>query len=344
MQPEDGAQFGGADEAAIREQLLDLLWGFIRTQALAAVAALGIADLVSEEPTDVEELARRAGAHAPSLYRLLRALSMYGVFAEAGPRCFVRTPLSDGLRTDAPQSARWSAILAGSDYYQGWSEALHSFRTGKPGFDRAFGLPYFDYLQQNAEASAVFNRAMGAGTQGRLVALVAYDWSSVRHVVDLGGGNGTALAAVLAANPQLTGSIFELEAALPAARTVMDRHGVASRCNFVAGNFLVDDLPPADAYLLSQILHDWDDRQAATILRNCKRSLQPDGRLLILDSVLAAGPTPDPRKLFDLHMLVLLGGKERTETEWTDLLSSEGFSLHEISAAGPSDLLEARPS
>jgi SAM-dependent methyltransferase len=185
---------------------------------------------------------------------------------------------------------------------------------------------------------------MGAGTQGRLSALIDYDWSNLGHVVDVGGGNGTALAAALAANPHLTGSIFELESARQAARTVTDTQGVAARCNFVAGDFFVDELPPADAYVLSQILHDWDDHRAAAILRNCRRTLRTNGRVLILDSVLAAGQTPDPRKLFDLHMLVLLGGKERTEAEWRELLNSEGFALHSISPAGPSNLLEAKPS
>ncbi len=343
MRPDDGAEFESIDDAAVRKRLLDLLWGFIRTQAIAAVATFGIADVVSDQPTDVRELARRVGAHEPSLYRLLRALSMDGVFAEAEPRRFVSTPLSDGLRTDAPLSARWIAILAGSEHYRAWTEALHSFRTGEPGFERAFGLPYFDYLDQNPGASAVFNRAMGAGTRSRMTALVGYDWTGVRHVVDVGGGNGTALAAVLADNPHLTGTIFELDATLPAARKVMEESGLAARCNLIAGDFFIDKLPAADAYVLSQILHDWDDDRAAAILGNCRRTLHDDGRLLILDSVVPTDPEPDFRKLFDLHMLVLLGGKERTEAEWRELLKSEGFSLHTISAAGPSNLLEARP-
>jgi SAM-dependent methyltransferase len=341
MQPADRFP---VDDAAIRQQLLELLCGFMRTQALATAAKLGIADLVSDEPTDVDDIAARVGAHAPSLYRLMRALSNEGVFAEVDSRRFVRTPLSDGLRGDAPLTAHWSAIMWGSEQYQAWKEALHSFQTGEPGFDRAFGLPYFDYLEQSEEASAVFNRAMAAGTRGRMTALVDYDWKDVRHVVDVGGGNGTALAAVLAANPHLTGAVFELESSLTAARTVVEEAHVADRCELIAGDFFADRIPPGDAYILSQILHDWDDRRAARILSNCRTSLGDDGRLIIVDAVMPSGPEPDFRKLFDLHMLVLIGGKERTEEEWRDLLASERFDLDSITQAGPSHLVEARPA
>jgi SAM-dependent methyltransferase len=341
MQPADQSP---VDDAAIRQQLLELLCGFMRTQALAAAATLGIADLVSDEPTDVQDIAARVGAHAPSLYRLMRALSNEGVFAEVELRRFVRTPLSDGLRSEAPLTAHWSAIMWGSDQYRAWSEALHSFRTGEPSFERAFGVPFFDYLEQSEEASAIFNRAMAAGTRGRMTALVDYDWNDVRHVVDVGGGNGTALAAVLAANPHLTGAVFELESSLAAARTVVEEAQVAGRCDLIAGDFFNDRIPLGDAYVLSQILHDWDDQRAGRILSNCRTSLGDGGRLIIVDAVVPSGPQPDFRKLFDLHMLVLIGGKERTEEEWRDLLASEGFGLYSITPAGPSHLLEARPA
>jgi SAM-dependent methyltransferase len=274
----------------------------------------------------------------------MRALSNDGVFAEVDSRRFVRTPLSDGLRSDRQLTVHWSALLFGSEYYRAWTEALHSFRTGDPGFDRAYGLPYFDYLGQNEEASAIFDRAMAAGTPSRMTAHVDYDWSSARHVVDVGGGNGTALAAVLTANPHLTGAIFERETSLKAARAVVDEAQLASRCELIEGDFFTDRIPPADTYILSRILHDWDDQRAATILSNCRRSLDDDGRLIIVDAVVSSGPEPDLRKLFDLHMLVLLSGKERTEQEWRELLEAEGFSLHSMRPVGISHLLEARPA
>jgi SAM-dependent methyltransferase len=329
------------DDALVRERLFDLLCGFMRTQALAAAARLGLADLVSDEPIEVGELARQVGAHEGSLYRLLRALSSDGVFAEVEPGRFVRTALSDGLRSDAPLSDRWIAIAFGAEHYRGWAESFHSFCTGEPGFDRAYGVPYFDYLEQNAEASATFNRAMGAGTRSRLAALVEHDWAEVRHVVDVGGGNGTALAAVLAANPHLTGAVFDLPSALDGAPPVLAEAGVAKRCDLVGGNFFTDPLPPADVYVLSQILHDWDDERAAAILRNCRRSIADDGRLLVLDAVVPSSPEPHFRKLFDLHMLVLLGGKERTNDEWQTLFAATGFKVANVRVSGPSNLIEA---
>jgi SAM-dependent methyltransferase len=270
---------------------------------------------------------------------LLRALSSDGVFAEV-ERGFVRTPLSDGLRSDAPLTARWIALAFGAEQYRGWSESFHSFCTGEPGFDRAHGLPFFDYLEQHPDASAIFNRAMAAGARSRLAALVEHDWTDARHVVDVGGGNGTALAAILGTNPHLTGTLFDLQSALGGAPPILADAGVAERCELVSGNFFVDPLPPADVYVLSQILHDWDDERAAAILRNCRRSIADDGRLLVHDAVVPAGPEPHYRKLFDLHMLVLLGGKERTNDEWQTLFASTGFRIANVRAVGPSDLIE----
>jgi O-methyltransferase domain len=217
---------------------------------------------------------------------------------------------------------------------------FHSFCSGEPGFDRAYGVPYFEYLEQNAEASTIFNRAMGAGTRSRLAALVEHDWTEVRHVVDVGGGNGTALAAVLAANPHLTGTVFDLPSALEGAPPVLAEARVAKRCELVSGNFFADPLPPADVYVLSQILHDWDDERAAMILRNCRCSIADEGRLLVLDAVVPSGPEPHFRKLFDLHMLVLLGGRERTIGEWQTLFAATGFRASSVGAAGPSNLIE----
>jgi SAM-dependent methyltransferase len=343
MEPTRSPSRAAADVAGVRAQLWDLLAGFMRTQALAVAARLGVADVVGEEPIDVGEIARRVGGDERSLYRLLRALSSEGVFAEVGPRRFARTPLSDGLRTDEPLTARWIAMSLGSEHYRAWAEAFHSFATGEPGFDHAFGLPYFDFLEQNPEASAVFHRAMGAGTLESAAALTAYEWSAVRQVVDVGGGNGTALAAVLCANPHLSGAVFDLPSALADAPAVLEEAEVADRCELVAGDFFSDPLPSAECYILSSILHDWDDSKAGAILRNCRRSLADGGTLLLVEAVVPSGPEPDFIKLFDLHMLVLLGGKERTEAEWRDLLAEAGFNLTRIAPAGPIHLIQAQP-
>jgi len=184
---------------------------------------------------------------------------------------------------------------------------------------------------------------MAAGTRTRLDALARHDWSPFKRVADIGGGTGSTIAAVLAENPELEGVLFDLPTVVADAPTILEQAGVAGRCTVVGGDFFNDALPPADAYLLVQILHDWNDERAAAILRNCRRSIAADGRLLIVDGVVAPGSERDPLKHMDLHMLVMLGGKERTEEEWRTLLTGEGFELVRVAPSGAKNLVEARP-
>jgi SAM-dependent methyltransferase len=332
------------DAAAVRAELLDRLAGFMRTQSLATVAALGIADLVGEAPVAVGDIALRVGADESALYRLLRFLASEGVFAEVEGRRFRSTSLSDGLRSDEPLSARFIAIAFGREHYRAWAEALHAFTSGRPGFDHAFGSGYFDWLAGHPAESANFNQAMGAGARGRIELLAGHDWSGVRRVVDVGGGNGTVLAAILSQHPSPTGVLFDLPSVVGDAAAGLAAAGVADRCEIVAGDFFADPLPPADAIVLGQILHDWDDDRAGRILRGCRRAIAADGRLLILDGVLPEEPGPAWLKLFDLHMLVMLGGRERTAGEWRDLLAGEGFALGRITPGWAASLIEAAPA
>jgi SAM-dependent methyltransferase len=331
------------DDTAIRAELSEMLFGFMRTQALAAAAKLGIADIVAGEALDIGEIARRVEADESSLYRLLRFLASQGVFEEVTPRRFAPTRLSQGLRSSAPLTLRYIAIAMGAEQYDAWSESHHSFVTGEPGFVRKYGQSYFEYLAHQPNASTNFNRAMAAGTNARVEALVGVDWSEIRRVADIGGGSGTAIASVLAAHSHLEGVLFDLPSVVAEAPDVLERAGVRDRCEIVGGNFLTSPLPPADAYVLSQILHDWDDHHAAEIVRNCRRTISEGGRLLVLDGVVPPGPEPGFLKHMDLHMLVMLGGKERTEDEWRDLLDAEAFEITEIRSAGPADLITARP-
>jgi 16S rRNA G1207 methylase RsmC len=181
---------------------------------------------------------------------------------------------------------------------------------------------------------------MAAAAPGRALALFDYDWSEVDSVADVGGGNGTTLAAILARNPQLRGMLVDRAAVVASATDVLAAAAVADRCQIVAADFFSDVLPRADAYVLPRILHDWGDERAAQVLRNCRRSLADDGRLLIVETVIHDGPEPALRKLFDLHMLVLLGGKERTEDEWQALLAAERFEPRAIADG----LIDARPA
>lgn len=320
-----------------------MLFGFMRTQALSAAATLGLADIVDAEPRGVGDIARQVGGEESSLYRLLRFLASQGVFAEVTPRHFVSTRLSEGLRTDAPLTLRYIAIASGAEHYRAWSRALHSFTADEAGFDQEYGQPYFAYLAEHPEASSVFNRAMAAGTRERVDALIALDWSNRTRVADIAGGSGTAIASVLAAHPHLEGVLFDLPSVVAEAADVLAQARVADRCEIVPGNFFTDPFPPADTYVLAKILHDWDDDRAGAILRNCRRSIPAAGCLLVLDSVVPPGSESSLSKHMDLHMLVMTGGKERTEDEWRELLAAAAFEIADIAPAGPTSLIEARP-
>jgi SAM-dependent methyltransferase len=327
-----------AAERAEPYELFPLMFGFMQTQALAVVAKLGVADVVSADPIDVAEIADRVGAHEESLYRLLRYLATEGVFDEREARRFTATPLSNLLRSDVRPTVRWQAMMLGSVHYRCWAEALHSFVTGEPAFEHVFGSPFFDYLGEHRDDGALFDKVMAAAAPQRTRPLLDYDWTGVERVADIGGGTGTTLAAILSAHTHLHGVLVDQPAVVASAGDVLGAAGVADRCEIVAASFFTDELPSADAYVLSRILHDWDDERSAQILRNCRRSLAPDGKLLIVETVVHDGPDPTLRKLFDLHMLVVLGGKERTEAQWRELLAGERFEATQIRDG----LIEAR--
>ena len=287
-----------------------MLAGFMRTQALFVAAQLGVPDVVSTAPANVGEIALRVGADETSLYRLMRFLASEGVFAEIAPRSFSATPLSDALRSDEHGCARWLAIIRGSEFYCCWAEALQSFGTGEPAFERVYGSAFFEYLTERPDRGAVFDQAMAEKTREWLPALAGYDWSQVQRVADIGGGNGTALATVLRSAPHLQGALFDLPTVVQPAGSVFEAAGVLNRCEIVSGDFFKDPLPTADVLILSQILHDWDDERAAAILTNCRRAVRTDGRLLLVEGAIHDGSEPDFLKLLDLHMLVMFGGKE----------------------------------
>ena len=332
------------DPATVRGQLQDLISGFLRTQAVAVVAELGVADLVGDEPVGVDELARRVGADPDALFRVLRLLAGAGVFAARPGRAFVRTPLSDGLRSDAPLSARHLARLFGTDGYRAAGELLRAVRTGGPVAEDVFGMAFFEHLARDAAAGERFNLAMAGGAAARAAAALAHPWHDVGVVADIGGGTGGLLSVVLEAHPHLRGIVFDLPHVVPAARRALDEAGLAGRCRVVGGSFLEDPLPAADVLVLAQILHDWPDPEAVAILRACRAALAPGGRLLVLEQVVADGDGPGFPAALDLLMLVLLGGRERSGEEWRALLAAGGFALVRITPARGTNLLEAAPA
>lgn len=318
-------------EPSPRQQMGRMLTGYWVSQALHVAARLKLADLVADEPKTADELATSTQTHAPSLYRLLRALASLGVFAEGGQGRFGLTPMAECLRSDVPGSQWASAMMIGEGFYLAWGELLHCVRTGGTGFEKIYGRPVFDHLASHPEQAALFDQAMISFHGHETAAMVeAYDFAGVRRLVDVGGGNGTTLAGILSAQPAMRGTLFDLPGVVERAREHLKAAGVLHRCEVVAGSFF-DTIPAgADAYLLRHIIHDWDDDQSLQILRHVRSAIAPAGRLLVVETVIEPGNEPSIGKLLDLAMLVLPGGMERTSEEYRRLYERAGFRLTRV--------------
>jgi hypothetical protein len=338
----DARAAGGQDPTA---QLLGLAAGFGIFQALHVAARLGIADALGEGEQSAGSIASKVGADPQSLYRLLRALSSVGVFAEAGG-AFRNTPASAKLMSAAPGSLRGFVMLVGgAECWRSWGELGHAIRTGQPAFDHVFGEPLFEYLAKNPEPARVFDDAMAGRSAAEISALLAaYDFSNAGHLVDVGGGNGALLSAILDQYPQLSGTVFDLPHVTEAARAARGE-GEQPRLRYAGGSFFTDVPVAGDTYLLKKVLHDWPDARAREILARCREAMAPDSRLLLIESVVPAGTPPTFMTFLDLWMLVWAGGKERTEEEYRALLKSAGLSLRRIvPTASPVCVIEAAPS
>ncbi len=325
--------------------LVQMLTGYWITQAIYAAAKLGLADLVKDGPRTAEQLAIATETQPAPLYRLLRALASVGVFCEDEEHRFSLTPLADQLRSDAADSQRALAIMAGEEHYMSWGELLYSLRTGKPAFEKIYGAPVFDWLSKHPEQAAVFDEAMvdihGRETEAMLD---AYDFSGIQLLADVGGGNGSLLRGVLRRHRHLQGMLCDLPGVVERAAPLIAAAGMSDRLRSVPTNFFEEVPAGADAYLMRHIIHDWDDAKSLTILRNVRRAMGPDGRLLLVESVIQPGNDPHPAKLLDLNMLVIPGGQERTEVEYRKLFEAAGFRLQSITpTTGTVCVIEGRP-
>jgi hypothetical protein len=336
-----------APPAALSAQFLDLFLGYQRTQLLHVAARLDLAGLLADGPRAVDELAAATGAHAPSLARVLRALAGLGVFAEREDGRYEMTPLALPLQSGVPGSMRALVLAQGQDLYGVWGDLLYSVQTGLPAFDHLYGMPNWEYRRLHPEVNARFNAFM-SDLAGRRAAAVAegYPFPETGVLVDVGGGDGTVLSAILSRRPGLRGILFDQPHVVADAGQRLAAAGVAERVEIVAGDFFKTVPEGGDCYVLSAVLHDWGDDHAAAILSCCRRAMPLSARLLVVEQVLPPGNDPSLVKLFDILMLVTnAGGRERTEAEWRTLLRAGGFELRARMATTPTyEVLEAVPS
>jgi SAM-dependent methyltransferase len=321
---------------------MEYIWpGIIAVQAIHAAAKLRIPDLLASGPKTIAELAADSGAHPPTLERLLRALSTLEMFAPTRDGRFGNTPFTELLCTDHPQSQRNTALFLPAPFlWRPLGELYESVRTGDPVFERIFGQSFFNYLAAHPADAAVFNAVMTQGIAWTTPALLAaYDFSGFERLVDVGGGEGALLSAILKATPKLHGVLFDLPQVVARSAEILTGD-IAVRCQVVGGSFF-DSVPEgADAYVMKGVIHDWPDNDAATILRNIRSAMRPDGTLLLIEGIVDSAARPVG--VMELLMLVI-GGRERTETDFRSLLAANGFSLTRIIPTEASSLIECHP-
>jgi len=326
--------------------LMQMLFGKHITYCISAVARLGVADHMASGRVHVEQLAEKTGAHAPSLYRVMRCLASFDVFDELPAKRFALRPISDLLRTDSPNSMRYSAIQMG----ERWStRAMEHFtdtvRTGEDGVTKAFGKNVFDYFAETPEEAEVFNKSMTAFSSMVMDPIVAaYDFSGIDRMADIGGGHGYLLASILKKNPLMRGVVYDLPEVVSGGKGAAHFEGCDGRVEFEAGSFFERVPSGCDAYIMKFILHDWSDDHCRRILGLIREQLPPHGRVLVCEQVLDPNPVPGPGKLLDMEMLAMtVGGKERTAGEFSDLFASAGLRLERVFETGtPVCILEAR--
>jgi hypothetical protein len=297
-----------------------------------SIARCGIPDLLADRALGTEELAERSGTVPDVLRRVLRALVPSGLLAETEDGKWTLTPLGEWLRPDRLGSLHPVAIYASEAWMRSaWDHLEHGLRIGGVPFEHANGASFFEYLEHHPDARGIFDSVMATYQTQRLPGLGAvYDWSRFRNIVDVGGGHGVLLFSLLHAYPALHGTVFDLPQAVAVAERYAAWEGLEDRVEAVAGNFFHDVPPGGDALILSRILHDWPDKACVRILRGCRAAMEPAAELLILERVIEAGSGQRADKEADVHMHVVLGGKERTRVEFAQLLAEAGFALERV--------------
>ena len=325
--------------------VMKLAAGRFMAHIVGVAAELGLADQIQNGPKTAEQLARATGLHTASLYRLLRALANAGIFAEQEDGRFVQTPMSDALRSDVAYSMRGLVRMFNRPWtIRAWTELEHSVRTGASAFEHVHGMHVFDYLTLHPDEMEIFAGAMNSYTSQIAIAVAeAYDFSNIRTLADVGGSHGMVLAVVLAKNPALRGILFDLPTVIEGASAFLKNRGVEHQVELRGGNFFETVPEGVDAYLLKHILHDWSDDDCLRILKTVYAAAKPRAKLLVVESILESSNEPQFAKTVDIEMLVQTrGGRERTRSEWQNLLRAGGFrSSRVIPTASSVSVIEA---
>lgn len=327
--------------------LMQLITGYYTTAALYVVAKLEVADRLAGGPRPVDELAAAVGADPDYLYRVMRTLATLGVFKELDDRCFELTDVAHFLRTDIPGSVHALALLQGERWHwEPWGYMLEGVRAGRPAFELVTGERYYDYVESHSEAGATFDAAMGNfAAQAHVLAASVYDFSQTRTLVDVGGGKGALLAALLAAHPEMEAILMDRPGTLQAARTQLGAAGVLDRCRLVGGDFFESIPTGGDTYLFSMVIGDFDHDESIRILRNARAAIPDSGRLVILDVIVPAPNEPSFAAMIDLELLATTKGRSRTRAELEAVLDTSGFRLARVfDSPYPETIAECLPT
>ncbi len=328
-------QAAGIDRQSSAE-MLRLIAGFRYSRAIYIAAKLGLADLLKDGPKGSDELAKATGSHGPSLYRIMRALASVGIFAEDDQGRFTLTPIAATLQSHVPSSLRaWAILVLGEEHYQVWGDLMHTVQTGESAFEHVLGMGVFQYEAKHPEHAKIFDEAMAnlIGVYNSAV-LASYSFSTFDKIVDVGGGDGSFIVAILQANPKLKGVLFDLPHVTEKAKQRIATAGVERRCEVVAGDAFASVPSGGDAYILSRVINSFNNQRAVAVLKNCRRAMSDKSKLILVErvvpnrvehSIAAQGPV-----ISDLNMMALSGGRERTAAEHRDVLETAGFTLIKI--------------
>lgn len=345
---DSSVQAHGGDAAAQTDKIvIDMLTGAWVTQLAAAIARLGVPDLLAaRQPQTCEQLAKAAKADPLALGRSMRALASLGVFRDTGAG-YALTSVGDRLRSDTEASMR-DFFLAETDevHRRSWDHLVDAIRSGRPQPQAVFGMPVFEYYSTHAAEGEQFGKAMwSTSAMSERGVLDSCDFSDAKLIVDIGGGNGSLLRAILSRYSNTEGIVFDLPYMGGQAVAAIRSSELGERCRFESGDFFEAVPPNADVHLLRFILHDWDDEKSIRILRSCRSALAPSGRVLVVEMLVPENNEPGFPQLMDMNMLVMTGGMERNESEYGRLLGRAGFRITQVLSTGsPFSVIEARPT